>query len=153
MVFMVLSGHFHTEHAFVSRDAAGLPVFQMVADYQDRDFGGNGLMRLVTIDPLANTIGVRTFSPHHQTDQGEGAPSVDTNYFETDRDSQFEYRVNVKERLLLLNEEAGFAPGLSLDIATGGVPRQSRAPTFSAVWGAASLASSSASPPRLRRLL
>jgi hypothetical protein len=99
MVFMVLSGHYHTEHAMVSKNAAGLPVFQMVADYQDWDFGGNGLMRLITIDSSADIVDVRTFSPYYQTEQDGGAPLLTTNHFEVDADSRFEYRVDVEERL------------------------------------------------------
>lgn len=99
MVFMVLSGHHHTEYALVSTDAAGRQVFQMVADYQDRDFGGNGLMRLITVDPAVNRIAVKTFSPYYQTRHGDGSVSVDRNYFETDADSQFVYPVDINDRL------------------------------------------------------
>lgn len=98
-VFMTLSGHYHTERSMVSKNAAGLPVFQMVMDYQGREFGGNGLLRLITIDPLSNTIEARTFSPYYQTPQGEGTPQVHTDHFEVDADSRFEYRVDVRDRL------------------------------------------------------
>jgi predicted phosphodiesterase len=91
MVFMVLNGHTHTEYAVVNHDAANRPVFQMLSDYQDRANAGNGLMRLVTIDPAQSKIFVKTFSPYYNN-----APA---NFFETDADSQFEYDVNVKERL------------------------------------------------------
>ena len=95
MVFMVLNGHTHTEYALVNHNDANRPVYQMLSDYQDRDFGGNGLMRLITIDPAQGKIFVKTFSPYYQV---TGQP-VNLNYFETDADSQFEYSVNVKERL------------------------------------------------------
>jgi len=46
-VFMVLNGHFHVrigsndgENHQVSTNAAGLPVFEMLADYQDYPNGG-----------------------------------------------------------------------------------------------------------------
>ena len=91
MVFMVLNGHTHTEYALVNHNAKNRPVYQMLSDYQDRANCGNGLMRLVTIDPAQNKILVRTFSPYYN--------NADANYFETDADSQFEYDVNVKERL------------------------------------------------------
>jgi 5'-nucleotidase len=97
MVFMVLNGHTHTEYALVNHDAANRPVYQMLSDYQDRSYGGNGLMRLITIypDPTQSKIAVKTFSPYYQV---SGQP-VNTNFFETDADSQFEYAVNVRERL------------------------------------------------------
>jgi hypothetical protein len=104
MVFMVLNGHTHTEYALVSHNAANRPVYQMLSDYQDRDFGGNGLMRLITIDPVAGQITVKTFSPYYQTETDEedqnGDPiiQVERNYFETDSDSQFAYSVNLRER-------------------------------------------------------
>jgi hypothetical protein len=117
MIFMVLNGHQHVENAVVDYNDAGRPVYQMLSDYQDRDFGGLGLMRLVTIDPVANKIEVKTFSPYYQIETDEedanGDPiiEVDTNHFETDSDSQFEYDVNIKE-LLRLNPSFGFGPEL-----------------------------------------
>lgn len=95
MVFMVLNGHTHTEYALVNHNDANRPVYQMLSDYQDRNFGGNGLMRLITIDPAQSKILVKTFSPYFQA----SGKQVNLNYFETDADSQFEYSVNIKERL------------------------------------------------------
>ncbi len=88
-VFMVLSGHIAQERAFVSYNSAGLPVYEMLSDYQQyRPFGGNGLMRLITIDPLSDTIKVKTFSPYFRY---KGGKETDTDYYETDRDSQFSF--------------------------------------------------------------
>ncbi|RNC65610.1 MAG: hypothetical protein ED859_17345 [Desulfuromonadales bacterium] len=99
MVFMVLNGHTHTEYAVVNHDSANRPVYQMLSDYQDRSNAGNGLMRLITIDPAAaeKQIQVKTFSPWYN--KGAGAVGGFTNYFETDADSQFNYNVNIKERV------------------------------------------------------
>jgi hypothetical protein len=89
MVFMVLCGHNAMESAFVSHNVAGLPVYEMLSDYQQfRPFGGNGLMRLITIDPVKNTIEVKTFSPYFEYKSGK---KTDTDYYETDRNSQFQY--------------------------------------------------------------
>jgi hypothetical protein len=90
MVFMVLNGHTHTEYALVNHNAANRPVYQMLSDYQDRANAGNGLMRLISINPTAGTIAVKTFSPYFN--------NTVTNYFETDFDSQFGYTNNLKER-------------------------------------------------------
>jgi alkaline phosphatase len=95
MVFMVLNGHTPTEYALVSHNDANRPVYQMLSDYQNRNFGGNGLMRLITVDPAMSKISVKTFSPYFRV---SGQP-VNLNYFETDADSQFEYSVNIRERL------------------------------------------------------
>jgi len=102
MVFMVLCGHVAEEHAFVEHDAANRPVYEMLSDYQHRDFGGNGLMRLITVDPVNDTIEVKTFSPYYQYKNGA---RPNTNYYETDADSQFQYPaasgfwVDIRERL------------------------------------------------------
>jgi hypothetical protein len=79
MVFMVLNGHTHTEYALVNHDAANRHVYQMLSDYQDRAFGGNGLMRLITIDPAHPKTFLKTFSPYFQVSR----QPVNTNYFET----------------------------------------------------------------------
>jgi hypothetical protein len=89
MVFMVLCGHHAMERNFVDYNAAGLPVYEMLSDYQQfRPFGGNGLMRLITIDPVKNTIAVETFSPYYRYNSGA---KTNTHYYETDADSQFQY--------------------------------------------------------------
>ena len=56
-------------------------------------------MRLVTLDPDQGLIRVRTFSPYFQVKQADGAVTVEENHFETDENSQFEYNLNVRERL------------------------------------------------------
>ncbi len=91
MVFMVLNGHTHTEYALVNHDASNRPVFQMLSDYQDRANAGNGLMRLITVEPAAGKIQVKTFSPWYENAAAE--------YYESDYDSEFEYLLNVRERL------------------------------------------------------
>lgn len=90
MIFMVLCGHAAYERHHVDYNAAGLPVYEMLSDYQQfRPFGGNGLMRLITLDPVKDTIGVKTFSPYYRYD---GGAEVDIDHYEIDADSQFQYR-------------------------------------------------------------
>jgi len=112
-VFMVLNGHFHTrvcrlgfgrlsqesgaricandgEYHQVSVNAAGLPVFETLADYQDYPNGGNGWMRLVQFVPGGGRAGqdriqVRTYSP-----------SLDQ--FATDDSSQFGFDLGFADR-------------------------------------------------------
>jgi hypothetical protein len=62
-VFMVTCGHFHEEFRQVSQNVAGLPVHEVLADYQDDPNGGDGWLRIMKFDTLANTIDVDTYSP------------------------------------------------------------------------------------------
>ena len=96
-VFMVLNGHTHTEYQFVSHNDAGMPVFQMLSDYQDRDDGGQGLMRLIEINEAEGTIDVRTFSPGYVIEDDDEIITVDP-FFEEDQDSQFVLSTNLHER-------------------------------------------------------
>ncbi|MDQ2054418.1 MULTISPECIES: DNRLRE domain-containing protein [unclassified Halobellus] len=70
-IFLVLNGHWHEEdgeYHQVSENAAGEPVYEVVADYQDRSDGGNGWLRLVQFHPgggdeAPDRIQFRTYSP------------------------------------------------------------------------------------------
>jgi len=62
-IFMVLCGHVHGQGSQVSRNDAGLEVFELLSDYQMLDNGGNGFLRVMTFDPAAGSIRVRTWSP------------------------------------------------------------------------------------------
>lgn len=62
-VFMVTCGHFHEEFRQVSQNVAGLSVHEVLADYQDDPNGGDGWLRIMKFDTLANTIDVDTYSP------------------------------------------------------------------------------------------
>lgn len=77
-VFMVICGHVGKTVEFhqISRNDAGTPVLEMLVDYQKRENGGDGWLRLVRFVPAKREIQMRTYSP--VLDQ-----------FETDADSQF----------------------------------------------------------------
>jgi formylglycine-generating enzyme required for sulfatase activity len=99
-VFAVLCGHdnWHTNEMvnFTSNDNAGLPVFEMLADYQSRDDGGGGYMRLLQFDEANNQIHVKTYSPYcHE--------------YLTDSSNQFDLNVNFDARFgtSLLDPPAG----------------------------------------------
>ena len=62
-IFMVLCGHIHGQGSQISRNDAGLEVFELLADYQMLDNGGNGFLRVLIFDPAAGLIRVRTWSP------------------------------------------------------------------------------------------
>ncbi|MFC1453307.1 metallophosphoesterase [Verrucomicrobiota bacterium] len=92
-VFMVINGHHFAEHTMVDRNEAGLEVYQMVIDYQDRANGGNGWLRIFTFDEENSEIRAETYSPW--LDQ-----------YETDANSQFTLAVDFGHR---------FGPGLLAD--------------------------------------
>jgi hypothetical protein len=73
---LVLCGHVLGEARRTDDNLAGNPVHQILADYQGRDNGGNGWLRILEFVPAENKIYVKTYSPY--LDQ-----------YETDVDSEF----------------------------------------------------------------
>ncbi|HUR19693.1 MAG TPA: Ig-like domain-containing protein, partial [Vicinamibacterales bacterium] len=71
----MLSGHVHGESRR-SDVANGHPVFQMLADYQDRSSGGQGWLRILRFVPNEDRVYVQTYSPW-------------LNQYESDADSEF----------------------------------------------------------------
>ena len=71
----MLSGHVHAESRRTDI-VNGQPVFQMLADYQERASGGEGWLRILRFVPADNKVYVRTYSPW-------------LNRFETDANSEF----------------------------------------------------------------
>ncbi len=75
-VFLILSGHVHDEARRTDNNIAGEPVYQLLANYQDRDNGGNGWLRILEFVPIEDKIYVKTYSPY-------------LNHYETDENSDF----------------------------------------------------------------
>ncbi len=71
----MLSGHVSAE-ARRTDTLYGHPVFQMLADYQDRANGGEGWLRILRFVPAENKVYVQTYSPS-------------LNRYESDADSEF----------------------------------------------------------------
>lgn len=69
-VLLTFSGHVLNRGAglLVSTGKHGNTVYQMLGNYQTgvqgAENGGNGFLRIVTIDPAEKTIAVKTYSPH-----------------------------------------------------------------------------------------
>lgn len=63
-IVMVMCGHFHEEYRQTSTNVRGLPVHEVLADYQDDPNGGDGWLRLHTFDLQSNRIEVRSYSPY-----------------------------------------------------------------------------------------
>ena len=74
-LFLMLCGHRLAE-AQRTDTYQGSPVYTLLGNYQHREKGGNGWLRIMTFSPSQNQIQVKTYSP--TLDQ-----------FETDADSQF----------------------------------------------------------------
>ncbi|MBD2867791.1 S-layer homology domain-containing protein [Paenibacillus arenilitoris] len=80
-VQMVLSGHYHAAKRVVKtvkhEDGTERQVLEILADYQGGPNGGDGYLRYLHFDPVAETVDVRTYSPVLD----------DYNFFEDDVDS------------------------------------------------------------------
>jgi len=61
---IVLSGHVHGEEKRTDLNEAGKPVYQMLADFQDEENGGNGFLRILEFSALEDKIYVKTYSPY-----------------------------------------------------------------------------------------
>jgi hypothetical protein len=61
-IFLVQCGHFHEEYRQTSTNVAGLPVHEVLADYQDDPNGGDGWLRIMTFDLGANRIDFDSYS-------------------------------------------------------------------------------------------
>ncbi|MEJ3744656.1 LamG-like jellyroll fold domain-containing protein [Actinomycetes bacterium KLBMP 9797] len=62
-IFLTLNGHFWPPANTVLRNAAGRDVHVHITNYQDRYYGGSGMVRLYHFDLARNTIDVETLSP------------------------------------------------------------------------------------------
>lgn len=61
-IWGVHCGHVDAEFKQTSTNAAGLPVYEILVDYQNMADGGGGWMRLLKFNPDANTVDVVSFS-------------------------------------------------------------------------------------------
>lgn len=88
-IFMVLCGHWATaggEWYQVSKNEAGQDVYEVLADYQTRENGGDGWLRIIRFDEAEGKIWIKTYSP-----------SLDRH--ESDDNSEFVFFVDFEERL------------------------------------------------------
>jgi predicted MPP superfamily phosphohydrolase len=61
-VFLVLSGHVHGESRRFDNNDFGKPVYQILADYQSLENGGNGFLRILEFS--GDRIYIKTYSPY-----------------------------------------------------------------------------------------
>jgi hypothetical protein len=81
-IFLIHCGHFHGEHRQVSTNNAGLPVQEILADYQDDPNGGDGYLRIMKFRPSLNRVEVQSYS-------------TTLNRYKTGGDSQFNLSVDL----------------------------------------------------------
>ncbi|GAB3422326.1 LamG-like jellyroll fold domain-containing protein [Flindersiella endophytica] len=62
-IFLALGGHYWPPGRVTLTNDAGNPVHLHITNYQDRYYGGAGMVRLYEFDLVRNTIDVSTFSP------------------------------------------------------------------------------------------
>jgi hypothetical protein len=62
-IFLALGGHYWPPGRVTMTNDAGNPVHLHITNYQDRYYGGAGMVRLYAFDLVRDTIDVSTFSP------------------------------------------------------------------------------------------
>lgn len=103
-VFMVLNGHFSSatvaETCLTSVNDFGRPVYEMLTDYQSRNRGGDGWMRLLEFDPANNRVTARTYTPVTTAVDGTlaGPEFGNVGRVEVDASSQFVLPLDFSQR-------------------------------------------------------
>lgn len=78
-ILMVMAGHVHGSlYRTDGRNGANLPVFEVLADYQDGRNGGDGYLRLYELDLENNRFTARTYSPSLDRDRTQFEEFVDS---------------------------------------------------------------------------
>ncbi|TDD04990.1 Tat pathway signal sequence domain protein [Nonomuraea deserti] len=104
-IFLTLNGHYWPPGRTVLRNDKGHDVHVHIANYQDRYYGGAGMVRLYAFDLVRNVIDVETLSPWLLSrDPGERSPLEAENLELTGPADRFSIDVDFDERF------AGFAP-------------------------------------------
>jgi hypothetical protein len=85
-IFMVTCGHVSAEFYQLSNNEHGNEVYELLQDYQNRENGGEGFLRLLQFYPGLNRVQAVTYSPWLKT-------------YEMDEDSFFELGIEFAERL------------------------------------------------------
>ncbi|MDG4791611.1 metallophosphoesterase [Micromonospora sp. WMMD1102] len=104
-IFLSLNGHYWPPGRLVLRNSAGRDTHVHVTNYQDRYYGGSGMLRLYSFDLARNTVDVETLSPWilGQPPRERTAPARREVEL-TDPANRFSLAVDFAERF------AGFAP-------------------------------------------
>ncbi|WP_376778664.1 LamG-like jellyroll fold domain-containing protein [Phytoactinopolyspora halotolerans] len=104
-IFMALGGHYWPPGRTVLTNDAGNDVHVHITNYQDRYYGGAGMIRLYQFDLVRNTIDVETFAPWFLTREADERPLLGAEVIElTDDVDRFSLALDTEQRF------AGFAP-------------------------------------------
>ncbi|RVX42146.1 concanavalin A-like lectin/glucanase superfamily protein [Nonomuraea polychroma] len=104
-IFLTLNGHYWPPGRTVLKNDAGHDVHVHIANYQDRYYGGAGMVRLYAFDLVRNVIDVETLSPWLlERDPEDRTPLEAENLELTGPVDRFSIEIDFDERF------AGFAP-------------------------------------------
>jgi len=118
--FLGVGGHFWPTARATQQNAAGHDVELDLANYQERYYGGAGMIRLYTFDLTEDRVDVETFSPWAEQAVEDGnalAHQVARPTTPGDRAvDQFSYELDFQERFAgFTPEPAGRAPGAPVE--------------------------------------
>ena len=107
-IFLTLNGHYWPPGRVTMQNAKGNDVHLHVTDYQNRYFGGGGMLRLYHFDLARNTVDVETLSPWilAQPEEERSVLAAQEARLTTDTD-YFSMQIDFTERF------SGFAPAPS----------------------------------------
>lgn len=96
-IFMIINGHYTGSDHGILKNQFGNDVYVAVIDYQGKYHGGNGWMRLLTLDFAENTINGVTFSPYVMTIPEEARTEDDIVYLD-DEYNEFQFPFDLRTR-------------------------------------------------------
>ncbi|GAB3835476.1 metallophosphoesterase [Kribbella italica] len=104
-IFLVLSGHFWPSGTTVLTNDAGHDVHAHILNYQDRYYGGAGMVRTYAFDLVRGAIDVETFSPWLIEQRADRRSQLGAEHVEMSGPAdRFSLEIDFDERF------AGFAP-------------------------------------------
>ncbi|GAA0919240.1 MULTISPECIES: LamG-like jellyroll fold domain-containing protein [Streptomyces violaceusniger group] len=104
-IFLTLNGHYWPPARTVRRNKAGHDVHLHITNYQDRYYGGAGMIRLYRFDLARHTVDVRTLSPWILDRADEHLNELERGEIErTSSQDYFSVPIDFEQRF------AGFAP-------------------------------------------
>jgi hypothetical protein len=104
-IFLTLNGHYWPSGRTVLKNDAGHDVHAHITNYQDRYYGGAGMIRLYSFDLVRNVVDVETFSPWFLAQDPEKRSRLAAETIElTGPVDRFSVEINFADRF------AGFAP-------------------------------------------
>lgn len=98
-IFLVVNGHHHGVAHRVMTNNVGNDVLLMLVNFQTDYMGGNGMMRLLTIDLTNNLVRAETFSPYVMNLPADKRGENDLERL-TDSANQFTVEIDIRDRIV-----------------------------------------------------